>query len=127
MHKLKEKLKEQLQEFEDRVKKMPSGRLSASDVETIHKLSDTIKNLCKIEMYEEYGEGDSYEDESSYRRGRMNARRDSRGRYSREGEYSEDRGNSNRGTGSYSYNSSNASKEEMLERLEEMRHEIELM
>lgn len=124
MHKLKEKLKEQLLEYEDRLKKMPSARIAGSDIQQIHLLSDSIKNLCKIEMYEEYADGESqaYDDDSSYRRGRMNAKRDSMGRYSREGGYSEERGSSYRGN--YSYGSS---KEDMLEKIEEMKREIERM
>ncbi len=138
MHKLKEKLKEQLYEYEDRIKKMPSARMSSSDIQAVHMLSDTVKNLCKISMYEEAEEGESnasYEAEASYRRGRMRARRDSMGRYSREGGYSEDgyaeeRGSSNRGGsygGSYGGNSYGGSKEEMLEKIEQMKKEIERM
>lgn len=50
------------------------GKLTAGDLEMLHKLSDTHKNLLKIEMLEE--------DEDGYsERGR---RRDSMGRYSRD-------------------------------------------
>ncbi len=74
-------------ELEDIVKK---GELSAGSLETIDKLLHSIKNACKIIMYEEYSDGGySYADadtdmtEYSYARGRgSNARRDSRGRYS---------------------------------------------
>ena len=57
--------------------------LTVTDLEKIHKLSDTIKNLDKIMMLEE----DEYEmGGSSYARGRgRNAKRDSMGRYSSEG------------------------------------------
>jgi hypothetical protein len=133
MHKLKEKYKEMLMEHEERIKKNPSMRISGTDMQVIEMLSGTLKNLCKIEMYEQYGEGDShygdmpYDSENSYRRGRMNAKRDSMGRYSRDGGYSED-GYSERGTyhgnGSYSYGSS---KEEMLSKIDEMKREIEKM
>ena len=131
MHKLKEKIKEQIMEYEDRIKKNPSMRIGGSDVQAIHVLSDTLKNLCKIEMYEEYNEGDSqegYSEESSYRRGRMRAKRDSMGRYSRgysEDGYSEERGVLNRGGSSYeSYGNS---KDEMLDAIEEMKRKIERM
>jgi hypothetical protein len=50
------------------------GKLTAGDLETLHKLSDTHKNLLKIEMLEE--EEDGYSE-----RGR---KRDSMGRYSRD-------------------------------------------
>lgn len=72
------------------------GELSAGDLETIHKLTDTIKNIDKIKMLEDdegyserggmweangtYG-GNSYDDDASYAR----RKRDSMGRYSRDG------------------------------------------
>lgn len=111
MHKIKEMLMKELYEYEDKAKKS-SGKLSAGDLETIHKLTDTVKNIDKIEMLEDGGEysgdtdfmgegrmyGTSYRSNgymynsndgqggSSYARGRgRNARRDSRGRYSRDG------------------------------------------
>ena len=80
--------------------------LTVTDLEKIHKLSDTIKNLDKIKLLsEEDGEGYSearmgrggsrysYDDEMMYseRRGRgSNAKRDRMGRYSSEGGYAED-------------------------------------
>ena len=77
MHELKEKLCDELEEIANK------GELGAGDLEIIHKLTDTIKNLDKIGMLEqgEYSRDYSrdYDRESSYRR-----RRDSRGRYSRE-------------------------------------------
>ena len=91
-------LKEMLcKELEDYGKK---GELSAGTLDIVDKLAHTIKNLDKIiETYEEeesrgsynYGgnmsyRGGSYDDGRSYARGRgSNARRDSMGRYSREG------------------------------------------
>lgn len=83
-------------------------KISGSDLEMIWKLTDTVKNLGKIEMLEEesgdysearggrgrggrgrssYEGGMSYDDDMMYseRRGRgRNARRDSMGRYSSE-------------------------------------------
>jgi dynactin complex subunit len=101
--------------------------LNVTDLEKIHKLSDTIKNLDKIKMLEEDGEGYSearmgrggsrysYDDEMMYseRRGRgRNAKRDSMGRYSSEGGYAEDyRG------GMYSYDDA---KDHMMNKLGEM-------
>ena len=89
MHELKEKLCEELKEIARK------GELGAGDLEIVHKLTDTIKNLDKIEMLEEHGDysraGDweadmrgTYARGSSYR-GR---KRDSMGRYSRDGRYS---------------------------------------
>ena len=101
--------------------------LNVTDLEKIHKLSDTIKNLDKIKMLEEESEGYSearmgrggsrysYDDDMMYseRRGRgRNAKRDSMGRYSREGGYAEDyRG------GMYSYDDA---KDHMMNKLGEM-------
>ena len=107
MHELKEKLCDEL----DEIARKPE--MGAGDLEIIHKLTDTIKNLDKIEMLEDgggysqagdweadmrgtYGRGSSY-------RGR---KRDSMGRYSREG-----RG----GRGGYSRNDA---KEAMMEQME---------
>ena len=60
--------------------------MGAGDLEVIHKLTDTIKNIDKICMLEEEG-GYSQEDGQDgggYNRGGRNTRRDSRGRYSRD-------------------------------------------
>lgn len=101
MHKLKEMLMEELYEYEEKAKKATGGKISMQELEKIHKLTDTVKNIDKIEMLEEgggYSEesrwmadgrmyGTSYDDGTSYARGRgKNARRDSMGRYSSEGE-----------------------------------------
>lgn len=87
MHDLKDKLCKELEE----IARKPE--MSAGDLEAVHKLTDTIKNLDKIEMLEDNGysrDGDwemegrgSYERGASYR-GR---KRDSMGRYSRDGRY----------------------------------------
>lgn len=85
MHELKEKLCDELDEIARK------GELGAGDLEIIHKLTDTIKNIDKISMLEDDGysqdgnwEADmrgTYNRGSSYR----GQRRDSRGRYAREG------------------------------------------
>lgn len=107
MHKIKEKLMEELYKVEEKMKKASGGSLSAGDLEYVHKLTDTIKNIDKIEMLEDgdYSEatnfmgegrmyGTSYDGGSSYARGGRgrgrNARRDSMGRYSRDGGMSYD-------------------------------------
>ena len=96
MHKLKEMLMNELYEYEEKAKKMSGGKLSQSEVERIHKLTDTVKNIDKIELLEEgegYSEDGHYMGEgriygTSYARGRgRNARRDSMGRYSSDGGY----------------------------------------
>jgi len=101
MEKLKEKLFEEL----DEISRKPE--MGAGDLEVIHKLTDTIKNIDKICMLEEgdgyseavdggdYGRGSSYANRGKHyvrghysRDGGMNGystrRRDGRGRYSRE-------------------------------------------
>jgi hypothetical protein len=126
---VKEMLKNELDEI---VKK---GELSAGSLETIDKLLNSIKNSCKIIMYEEYSEdGYSYADSDadmsnySYARGRgRNARRDSMGRYSSEGGYSNARGGRD-GRGGYSrrggYSYDDGEKEEKVEMLREMMNEV---
>lgn len=96
-------------EYIDKIKKMlckeldeyaMKNKLSMADIDVIHKLTDTVKNLDKIEMLEEseegysearggrgrsYMGGSSYDDDTMYseRRGRGRyAKRDSMGRYS---------------------------------------------
>ena len=109
MHKIKEMLMNELYEYEEKAKKMSGGKISMQELEKIHKLTDTVKNIDKIELLEE-GEGYSEDTDfmgegrmygTSYARGRgRNARRDSRGRYSSEGGMSYEGGSSYRG-GSY--------------------------
>ena len=120
-YELKDMLKEELDQI---VKK---GELSAGSLETIDKLLNSIKNACKITMYEEYKEdGYSYADGDmdmsnyAYARGRgSNAKRDSMGRYSSEGGRSNRGGYSRRG---YSYDG--GEKEEKIEMLREMMQEV---
>lgn len=91
MHKIKEMLMNELYEYEEKAKKMPNGKLSTQELEKIHKLTDTVKNIDKIEMLEDgegYSEDGHYMGEgriygTSYARGRgRNAKRDRMGRYS---------------------------------------------
>lgn len=102
MRKLKEMLERELQELGEK------GSLSAGDVDTIHKIASSIKNLCKIEMYAEeeeysnrgYGGGSSRrggnwqaegEYGDSYEDGMSGARRGMhyvRGHYSRDDDHS---------------------------------------
>lgn len=102
LYELKEKLCKELKDY-------GSKELSAGSLSTIDSLAHTVKNLDKIiEAYEEEEEGysmrgRSYDDgmtnggrdrmsrnyRGSYARGRgSNARRDSMGRYARDGGYS---------------------------------------
>ena len=84
MYELKEKLCRELEE----VARKPE--MGAGDLELIHKLTDTIKNIDKIDALEDGGyssDGDwEMEGRGRYNRGSSYARRkrDSMGRYSRE-------------------------------------------
>lgn len=92
LYDLKDKLCEELEE----IARKPD--MGPGDLELIHKLTDTIKNIGKIEMLEEeggysqedgrddgYGRGMSYaRGRGGYNRGGRNTRRDSMGRYSRD-------------------------------------------
>ena len=149
METLKDLLCMELEEYAEKGKK--SGKMSMGDLESIHKMTDTVKNILKIDMLEEesgYSEdghymgegriyGTSYESGyserggSSYARGRGRyAKRDSMGRYSRDGGMSYDddmsyaRGGrgGNRGGGGYSRE---GGKQYMMERLEDMIEEAE--
>lgn len=105
-----------------------TGKLSGAALNELHMVTDTIKNLDKIEMLEDggyseatdfMGEGRMYG--TSYARGRRGAvKRDNMGRYSRGDGYSE--GGSSYGDGmSYARRgSSYGGKEMMMEELEEM-------
>ena len=85
MNELKEKLCDELEEIANK------EELGAGDLEIVHKLTDTIKNLDKIEMLEDGGysqDGDwEMEGRGSYNRGSSyrGRKRDSMGRYSRDG------------------------------------------
>lgn len=76
MHKIREKLMKELKTYEQ-------GNVDMSTLKEIHLLTDTIKNIDKIEMIEEaesYSYGDrssrdsSYDGGESYRRGRRYSR-----------------------------------------------------
>lgn len=119
MHDLKDLLCAELEEYAEKGKK--SGKMSAADLDGIHKLTDTVKNILKINMLEEesgYSEdghymgegriyGTSYDDGrggnysrrggSSYEGGSSYARGRGRGRNARRdsmGRYSREGGSS---------------------------------
>lgn len=94
------------------------GELNTGDLDVIHKLTDTIKNTYKIEMYEDggYSRGGEWEADmrGSYNRGNSYANRGQhyvRGHYSRDGEGG---GHSQRGY------SREGGREEMLDKLQMM-------
>lgn len=120
MWKLKETLCEQLEEYTSRTK------LAGGDLQTVHMLTDTIKNLDKIEMLED-------EEMGEYSHARR--RRDMRGRYSRDGDrysYDDDgdsygdgmRGNMDGGNYARRYSRADA-KERMMEILDGMRDGVQ--
>ena len=106
MHDLKDMLCAELEDYADKGKK--SGKMSMGDLDSIHKLTDTVKNILKIDLLESeegYSEDGHYMGEGriygtsydngmrrgvgySYARGRGRyAKRDSMGRYSRDDGY----------------------------------------
>ena len=139
MEDLKDLLCAELEDFAEKGKK--SGKMSMGDLETVHKLTDTVKNILKIDTLSEelgYSEdgtymgegriyGTSYDDGMhreggySYARGRRYARRDSMGRYSRDDGVSYARD----GRGMRGGYSRDEGKHYMMEQLEEMMEEAE--
>ena len=134
MHDLKDLLCAELEDYADKGKK--SGKMSMGDLDSIHKLTDTVKNILKIDLleseegYSEDGQymgegriyGTSYDDGMrrgvgySYARGRGRyAKRDSMGRYSRDDGYM-------RRDGGYSREDGKAY---MMEQLEDMMEDAE--
>ena len=95
-------------EYIEKIKKMlckeldeyaMKGKISGSDLDMIWKLTDTVKNLDKIEMLEDGNGYDGYSEMreypyiggSSYARGRGRyAKRDSMGRYSSDDRMTDD-------------------------------------
>lgn len=137
MHDLKDLLCAELEDYAEKGKK--SGKMSMGDLESIHKLTDTVKNILKIDMLEGetgysedghyMGEGriygtsyDGYDRGTSYARGRGRyARRDSMGRYSRD--YGMSYARDGRGMrGGYSRDDG---KHYMMEQLEDMMDDAE--
>lgn len=99
LYDLKDKLCEELEAYSR------EPEMKAGDLEVIHKLTDTIKNIDKIMVLEEGGEysqaidGDAYDRGNSYAsRGRARSNRGSRGGYGPRrdgrGRYSQDDGRS---------------------------------
>lgn len=129
MHNLKDKLMEALYEYEDKAMQNADGKISDGEIQKIHIITDTVKNIDKIEMLEDGGYsnasewrgeyiGTSYGNRPMggyYARGRgRNARRDSMGRYA----YS-DGGAYRGGMGNYPYYD-DGSKKEMTRKLRAM-------
>ena len=84
LYDLKEKLCKELEEYAQK------SNMNAGDLEMVHKLTDTIKNVDKIMMLEEggYSQAADMDSPSSYARGSSYANRGKhyvRGHYSRDG------------------------------------------
>lgn len=130
MYELREMLNDEL------TKISKSGDLTASKLDIVDKLTHSIKSIDTICAMEE-ASGEEYDDYSmnySEARGRgRNARRDSRGRYSREGgggsSYrggSSYEGGSSYARGGYSrrgYSRDDGAKEEAMQKLQELMNE----
>lgn len=133
MHDLKDLLCAELEDYAEKGKK--SGKMSMGDLDSIHKLTDTVKNILKIDMlegetgYSEDGAyigegriyGTSYDRGTSYARGRGRyAKRDSMGRYSRDDGYMR-----RDGRGMRDGYSRDEGKAYMMEQLEDMMEDAE--
>ena len=136
MHDLKDLLCAELEDYAENGKK--SGKMSMGDLDSIHKLTDTIKNILKIDLLEDesgysedgayMGEGriygtsyDGYDRGTSYARGRGRyAKRDSMGRYSRDDGYMR-----RDGRGMSDGYSRDDGKAYMMEQLEDMMEDAE--
>lgn len=119
-----EKIKDKLMGELDELARKPE--MSAGDLETIHKLTDTVKNIDKICMYEdtEYSgdyDGGMWEAMGSYENGSRGGNRGGmgNGRSNRGSSYARRRRDS---MGRYSRDDG---EEEMLEQLKEMMHETD--
>ena len=142
MHDLKDLLCAELEDYAEKGKK--SGKMSMGDLESIHKLTDTVKNILKIDMLEGetgysedghyMGEGriygtsyDGYDRGTSYARGRGRyAKRDSMGRYSSRGmSYDDDMSYARGGRGGNRGYSRDDGKAYMMEQLEDMMEDAE--
>ena len=136
MHDLKDLLCAELEDYAEKGKK--SGKMSMGDLESIHKLTDTVKNIMKIDVLKEevgysedghyMGEGRIYGtsyDDGMHRSGGYSYAR-SRGRYTKRdsmGRYSRDDGYTHRGMrDGYSRDEGKAY---MMEQLEDMMEDAE--
>ena len=142
MHDLKDLLCAELEDYAEKGKK--SGKMSMGDLESIHKLTDTVKNILKIDTLSEelgysedghyIGEGriygtsyDGYDRGTSYARGRGRyAKRDSMGRYSSRGmSYDDDMSYARGSRGGNRGYSRDDGKAYMMEQLEDMMEDAE--
>lgn len=112
-------LKEVLCRELDEIAQKPE--MSAGDLEAVHKLTDTVKNIDKIVMLEQEGGYSSAVDGNDYGQGSSYANRGQhyvRGHYSRDGANGSQGGYSSRRGGSRGGYSRDDGRSEMLEHLE---------
>lgn len=123
LYELCDSVMDELDKANDKLQKA-GGEMSAGDAEYLDKLTHTLKSIkTTIAMEEAYGDDYShdggYDGGNSYARGRRgNVRRDSMGRYSRDGSNSYARGYDRRG--GYSRDDAKA---ELMQNLREMEME----
>ena len=107
----KEKIKEMLENELDML--AMKDELSAGSLDRIHRITDTIKNIDKIEMLEDVGDySNRYDDDMAMRGSSYARKRDSLGRYARTN-YGERYNNRRR------YSRAEA-KDDMIEQIEDM-------
>lgn len=121
MYELREMLNDELNKI------AKTGDINPTKLELVDKLTHSIKSIDTIcAMEEQYGDDDySYEGGYSGARGRgRNARRDSMGRYSREGN-SYEGGSSYRSGNSYrrGYSRDDGAREDAMQKLHELMNE----
>lgn len=116
LHELKEKLWAELDELAEK------REMGAGDLEVVHKLTDTIKNIDKICMLEEEGGYSEAVDGGDYGRGSSYA---NRGKHYVRGHYSRD-GRRNDGMGDYSSRRDSRSRYSRADGRSEMMEHIEM-
>lgn len=118
LERIKDMLCDELEKYEKK------SQLSGGDLEAIHKLTDTIKNIDKIDMLEEggYSQAGDWTARVDYgHHGESYRRRDRMGRYSRDGEGYHD----GMSRDSYRGYSRDGARGYMMEQLEEMMENAE--
>lgn len=136
LYRLKDLLCDQVEEI------VAKNDITPTELDRVYKVVDVIKDICTIDAMEEVGE--EYDDEMSYRGsyegggysgrrgGYSRAGRSNRGSYEGGG-YSSRRGYSRAGRGggggSYrmSYDEGEMSKEQMMQKIDEMQRQIQQM
>lgn len=117
MHELREMLNEELEHI------TKSGELNASKLDFVDKLTHSIKSIDTILAMQEYSDDDeySYNDGYSNARGRRgNVKRDSMGRYAREGRGGNYSNRYSRGYSRRDYSRDDGAREDVMQKLQEL-------